>query len=391
MVDVIGQFGRGLEVGERIANRPQRDELAQLALQSQRQSLGARETQAAQQEQEFGQSQAIQRARILNQSARALKAIDPTTRGAAYERLRPQLEQIGIDTGQFANATFQDSELDEVIASTEGLIRDPSRLTASMRERQALISEIEPFLDEEGNFDEENANARALSAARDLGVIAKIPTPTEKVVIASDEDLANRIAESQAKITEATEFSKKTGAGRATAIDEGFNRIQQIDANVRNIDRAIAAIDAGASTGAIESRYFPSFREATLKLEQIQSELGLDVVGATTFGALSKGELDLALRTALPTNLQPDALRDFLVDKKTAQDKLRAYFAEQIQFLDQGGTVAGFMRAQERAQQSTTEPQQQGRYSVGQIIDVGGQQYRVTGGDLNDPDVELVQ
>ncbi len=30
-------------------------------------------------------------------------------------------------------------------------------------------------------------------------------------------------------------------------------------------------------------------------------------------------------------------------------------------------------------------------YKVGQIIDVNGQQYRVTGGDMNDPDVELVQ
>ena len=59
-------------------------------------------------------------------------------------------------------------------------------------------------------------------------------------------------------------------------------------------------------------------------------------------------ELDLAQLVALPTNLEPADLRQHLVDKKTAQEKLREYYKVQVDFLDQGGTIAGFLRQQER-------------------------------------------
>ena len=76
--------------------------------------------------------------------------------------------------------------------------------------------------------------------------------------------------------------------------------------------------------------------------------MALDVVCATTFGAISAGELDLAKDVALPTGLDTPQLIDYLTRRKAAQEKLRAYFGEQIQFLDQGGTVAGFLRKKER-------------------------------------------
>jgi hypothetical protein len=40
---------------------------------------------------------------------------------------------------------------------------------------------------------------------------------------------------------------------------------------------------------------------------------------------------------------------------------------------------------------SAKDGQGKTKYTVGQIIDHGGKKYRVTGGDLNDPDVEPVQ
>jgi len=168
------------------------------------------------------------------------------------------------------------------------------------------------------------------------------------ITIADDEDLTESVADSQATIAQRKKFGEATGSSRSRLIDAGFESINNITANNRNIDRAIIAIDEGASTGAIESRFFPSLRESTIKLEQIQKELGLDVVGGVTFGALSKGELDLALAVALNTGLQPDALRQFLQKKKAANEKLSDYYAEQIDFLDQGGTVAGFLRAKRR-------------------------------------------
>ena len=42
-------------------------------------------------------------------------------------------------------------------------------------------------------------------------------------------------------------------------------------------------------------------------------------------------------------------------------------------------------------QPSGAPTESKGKYSIGQVIEVNGQKYKVTGGDLNDPDVEPVQ
>lgn len=207
----------------------------------------------------------------------------------------------------------------------------------------------------EGLSPEDQERARRVQLGLDPRAVG-----SANITIAGDDDLTENVADSQATIAQRKKFGEATGASRAKLIDKGFENINQVNANIRNIDRAVSAIDEGASTGAIESRFFPTFRQATIKLEQVQKELGLDVIGAVTFGALSKGELDLALATALPTGLQPEELKEFLIGKKAAQEKLRTYYSDQIDFLDQGGSIAGFVRQMERSQQDAA-PQPTGR------------------------------
>jgi len=189
-----------------------------------------------------------------------------------------------------------------------------------------------------------------------LGVDPRAVGSAEQT-IAVNEQLAEAIAELRETLAERTKFAERTGASRATTIDKGFASIKNINKNVRNIDRAISALEGGASTGAIESRFFPSIRESSVILDQIQGELALDVVGSVTFGALSKGELDLARATALPTNLQPPELITFLQEKKTAQEKLQRYYEQQIDFLDEGGSIAGFLRQQRRGVEPGVAPE----------------------------------
>ncbi|MEK0324089.1 MAG: hypothetical protein QQN63_00140 [Nitrosopumilus sp.] len=141
-------------------------------------------------------------------------------------------------------------------------------------------------------------------------------------------------------------------------IGEGVKTLASINQNVLNIDQAISAIDDGADTGVIES-FFPSITAASIKLDQIQGNLGLDVVGAVTFGALSAGELKLAMSVALPTNLQEGELRKWLVAKKEAQQKLSAYFGRQISFLNKGGTVVGFIEQEEATRDAATKDSDQ--------------------------------
>jgi hypothetical protein len=146
------------------------------------------------------------------------------------------------------------------------------------------------------------------------------------------------------------EVEKKKGDVKAAGdvVVESFKRIGNISSNMRNIDRAINAIDRGANTGVI-AKLVPNIKAASRELRQIQNELGLDIIGSVTFGALSEGELNLALDTAIDLGLEPEALKDVLNRKKEAQNKLIGYLDEQIQFLDGGGTLAGWRESKKAA------------------------------------------
>ncbi len=201
---------------------------------------------------------------------------------------------------------------------------------------EALIAEFTP---------EEQRKARRAKAG-----IAPRAVGSAAITTATQEGLTEQVAASEEIIRQRTKFAELTGASRAKAIDKGVESIQKIDVNIRNLDQAIAALDAGASTGAIESRFLPTIRASTVALEQIQAQLGLDVIQSVSFGALSEGELNLALATALPTGLEPAELREWIINRQAAQRKLRKYLSDQVQFLDQGGTVAGFLREEQRKQ-----------------------------------------
>jgi hypothetical protein len=92
------------------------------------------------------------------------------------------------------------------------------------------------------------------------------------------------------------------GIGELSAkqVGQALVEVGKIKKNIGNIDEAIAAIDAGANTGVIASK-LPNITAASIQLANIRNTLGLDVIGSVTFGALSEGELNLALETALPT------------------------------------------------------------------------------------------
>jgi hypothetical protein len=236
--------------------------------------------------------------------------------------------------------------------------KDAQLMSAGQAEFESLIKDFSPA---------DQVIARRVKAGLDPRKVG-----SGNITTATTPGLTDEVADSQATIKQRGKFAELTGTSRAKAIDEGFSKIQNINSNIGNIDRAISAIDEGASTGAIESRFFPTIKAATVKLEQVQNELGLDVLNSVTFGALSAEELKLALRTALPTGLQPKELKKFLEDKRQAQSKLRDYYKDQINFLDSGGTLAGYLRSKERdnqqqpqgSTQTQSQPSSVGRFQI---------------------------
>lgn len=187
------------------------------------------------------------------------------------------------------------------------------------------------------------------------------------VTVSGEEVTAETVAASEAAIEQATTFAGKTGAARADALAANRKAIDDARGSIRTISRAISAIDRGAGTGPLES-LLPSFKEATIDLENSMNRMGLDVISSVTFGALSKGELDMALATAAPPNLDEGALRDWLSRKSDAQQKLVDYSMEFMRFLDDPNNTLTdwYIGGSERAARGIAAPE--GEQSIDDLV-----------------------
>ena len=263
---------------------------------------------------------------------------DPAARRQLF--FNPQLEQVrqsyGIKVPQMA--TDNDFTNQSLMQLKSGLGQSMQQMTSGQinleHQAQALVGSENP--DTGQPFTRETALQSLIR--RQAGIDRRAGVVTGAEAIATTPGVTDKVAASKKTIKEAEERGAGAGKVASDVIGESFDRIGKITANIRNIDRAIDAIDRGAGTGRAE-RLLPSVKAASIELDNMRNQLGLDVVGATTFGALSKGELDLALDTALPTGLNEPQLRDWLDRKKTAQQNLVDYLDNQIDFLEGGGTV----------------------------------------------------
>ena len=126
---------------------------------------------------------------------------------------------------------------------------------------------------------------------------------------------------------------------------EARNSYTRIRTNIANYDLALDALDEGAAVGAFMN-LVPSVTQASIDLDNIRNRLGLDIIGAATFGALSKGELDLALSTGLPTNKSEEGLRKWITERRDAQIKLANELRGAAAYLSKrGSTLEGYFES----------------------------------------------
>lgn len=280
-------------------------------------------------------------------------------------------ERINQEVAAAEQAQLQQQEQQSALANAlgiqPGLGLSPQEAIAIAAQQRHPSAATEAFnVLTEGLTDEEKIESRrirlglspravgASAKTFDVGGVPHVFDPVTQtavpIAIAGANVTAESVGASEAEIAELRKRGLEKGALASKVIDKGFTSIGKIRTNLFNIDRAISALDKGANTGAV-TKFLPSVKAATVELNQIQNELALDIVGATTFGALSAGELALARETALPTGLSPVELKDFLVSKKAAQAKLSDYFQQQIEFLEGGGSVVDFLKQQDQPQQ----------------------------------------
>ena len=112
------------------------------------------------------------------------------------------------------------------------------------------------------------------------------------------------------------------------------------------LDEVIAELDRGATSGMIQSR-LPAWSNATRRLRNVGDRLGIELIKGVTFGALSEAEMNLAMETALPIGLDEPELRQWVLDKRAAQDKLADELSSVVSYMQQGGTPGQWVLEQE--------------------------------------------
>jgi hypothetical protein len=193
------------------------------------------------------------------------------------------------------------------------------------------------------------------------GEIARQAIEAAQVAIAEQRGAVEEAAGAGRLGARAALGAAATGAEEAgrTAIEigrEAFGRVNAIREQAGRLDQVVRLIDEGATTGVIAER-LPDWNASTIELRNLQRELGLDVVGSVTFGALSESELALALQTGLPTQLSGPDLKNWAIRKKAAQEKLADYLERQAIFLSTpGNTLDMWLRQVQSERQAAPSP-----------------------------------
>ncbi|MCP4140743.1 MAG: hypothetical protein GY755_10715 [Chloroflexi bacterium] len=200
------------------------------------------------------------------------------------------------------------------------------------------------------------ADAVAVARAQKVSNARKAAGEKKRAVLESELDLKAKVEAGVIGAKDAAKISTKA-----------FDRLEGINQNIANLDEGIRLLkEEGANTGVVD-KYLPSFKKATIRLNNLQGQLGLDVLRNTTFGALSASELAFALDTAVPKGLQPLELAAWFEEKKASQEKLADYVESAAIYLGTpGNTVAGWIK-KKRDEENKKPP----KYKEGQTANGG--------------------
>lgn len=339
----------------------------QQALQAgnQRMAMNNQNMQAQQQGQqrqvsEYDYQTAVRRLEVINRLAKHARNLPtPQEREQFKQSLSPEmLQSVGIDPAQLAQTPIDDQGLDSLIAQTSAALPQEemavrvqsSQVLDNGTTVQVMNDGSTRVTDPQGKLLEGDKRAQAIRDAQQFGVDIQ----SQRAGGRAGAVLDTRI-DKEPVLQDLTTRATKEAENVTKTSKEYFDQLQNIEGNIRNYAEGIRLIrEEGANSGVI-ARRLPSLKAASQKLDNLRNRLGLDVVGSTTFGALSQSELDMALDTGMPNNLQPEDLAKWFEDRMNAQQKLADILDGAIQFLNVPGNSLADLRAMQK-QQRTEAP-----------------------------------
>jgi len=277
----------------------------------------------------------------------ALKGKDKVTYRLATEE---ELAQYGAIAGQMGS----DGKFYDLTDKTSSTFKErkfykvgfPAAVAKNKADADAFESDDTwSTIPPDGWEDDTSVTEVQSSKILDSGVVVTVMKDgTTKVLDAAGNEIEGNKRAEAITIAEdrGSQLQRERAGGRRAATVavnislQAFDQVRKSRSNIATLTEAKRLIlDEGANTGVIANK-LPNWKASTIALETVKNELGLDVVGSVTFGALSEGELNLALSTALPTNLNEVDLVDWIDRKISAQGKLQDYLYAQARFLSSG-------------------------------------------------------
>ena len=344
--DIAGAMSQGLLSGERLAQAPIRNQMLQqqVDMQSQQMQLTPLQLQAAQQtialnEGSLGDAEQARNANInayKYKLAESLFPLPPEQRAEAIEGARSEIESMGIDVDRMLGK-LSDGDLTQAMVTFKPFSDQSGDRTPFQKGSSGMVK------DGEGNLFSTQVVFDPVSGSSGSQLVPVDPRgPQSPVggispVNTSGLTMAEAIGMSMTKATDTSQVAIRQGIAQ-----DAFVSIGKANAAIGNIDSAIKAIDDGANTGPVDN-WFPSFKTATIELQNAGNRMGLDVIGAVTFGALSAGEMKLAMSTALPMDMQPKELKTWLGTRKRAQHKLRSEMIKAAQHFEANGSISDYL------------------------------------------------
>jgi len=353
------QFGQAPNFGQQLLGAVAQGQGIQAnsqALRAGEQQMALRQQGADQQMSEIEYRDGVRKLTLLRNLASNARKLPPDQRQQYVMSAAPALESFGYSVEQIAQQPLGDAALDQFISQLNAAIPQDSTTVRVQSSQvldngttvQVLTDGSTRVTDPNGRVVEGDQRAQAIRDAQQFGVDIQSQRAGGRAgaVLDTRIDKEPRLQDLTTRATKEAENVTKTSK-------EYFDQLQNIEGNIRNYAEGIRLIrEEGANSGVI-ARRLPSLTAASQKLDNLRNRLGLDVVGGTTFGALSEAELAMALDTAMPNNLQPEQLAKWFEDRMTAQQKLADILDGAVQFLNVPGNSLADLRAMQKQQRTT--------------------------------------
>lgn len=201
---------------------------------------------------------------------------------------------------------------------------------------------------------------------------ADAPIPSSYEILSREGETPQEASDRKAlesKIKKQTDIALEKGAGYSEKAEGLNSNIIALDEGIVLAERAIKE-GKSLGRGWLENK-LPKLSETAASFQQIADQLGLSVVSAVSFGALSEKELRVAQETALPNYAKDEDTLAWMRRRRDALNKLRNYYREAAAFLSAGNTIEDFEKMMlEKAKQNDAQFKGQAKQDYTQMSSI---------------------